>query len=68
MSSSRNDPQARARAEAAFAKQQVRDTQAPEREREEATRVAALDEKTARLRALRLARDAEEADARKAKG
>jgi hypothetical protein len=58
----------RARAEATFAKQQARDEQTATREREEAARVTAIDEKTARLRAQRLARDAEEAAAKKAKG
>lgn len=53
----------RARAEKAFAKQHARDEQAVQRVTEEVARVAALDAKTARLKALRLARDAEAADA-----
>jgi hypothetical protein len=57
----------RARAEVAFAKQQARDEQTATREREEAARVTAIDEKTARLKALRLARDAEATATTKAK-
>ena len=57
----------RAAAERMFSKQNERKAQATEREREEAARIAALDEKTARLRAARLAREAEDAAAKKAK-
>ena len=49
----------RARAEAKFEKGQAREAMAVQRVREETERVAALDAKTARLRALRLAREAE---------
>lgn len=58
----------RARAERAFIKQADRDTQTSERVREEAMRVAALDAKTACLKALRLVREAEAAPIRKTKG
>lgn len=67
MASNPNDPQVRARAEAAFRKQQEREAQSSEREREEVARVAAIDEKTARLKALRLAREAEAVAAKKPK-
>ena len=47
----------RARAETKFKNLQLREAMAAQRVREEADRLTALDEKTAKLRALRLARD-----------
>lgn len=46
-------------------KEQTCEIVAAERERGEAARVAAIDEKTTRLKALRLAREAEAAAAKK---
>lgn len=60
MSSPRVSPaDAKARAEARFAKAEARDKQAEDRVREQARAAASLTAKTERLRALRLARDAE---------
>jgi len=60
MSSSRvSSADAKARAEARFAKAEARDKQAEDRVREQTRAAAALTAKTERLRALRLARDAE---------
>lgn len=60
MSSPRVSPaDAKARAEARFAKAEARDKQAEDRIREQARAAASLTAKTERLRALRLARDAE---------
>ena len=67
MPSNRDTPEFRARAEVRSERQQVREAQSAERERDEVARVAGLDEKTARLKALRLAREAEEAAASKGK-
>lgn len=52
---------AKARADARFAKAEARDRQVEERVREQAKAAASLAAKTERLRALRLARDAEAA-------
>ncbi|MCZ8099375.1 MAG: hypothetical protein O9972_15840 [Burkholderiales bacterium] len=60
MSSSRLSPaDAKARADARFAKSEARDKQTEDRIREQAKAAASLSAKTERLRALRLARDAE---------
>ena len=67
MPSNRDTPEFRARAEVRSERQQVREAQSAERERDEVARVAGLDEKTARLKALRLAREAEEAASSKGK-
>ncbi len=56
---SKDNEAQRARAEAKFEKLQAREAMAVQRVREETERVAALDAKTARLRAARLAREAE---------
>ena len=56
----------RDRAEKAFNKQELRAAQVTVREQEEAARVAEIDEKTARLKVLRLQRDAGEVAAKEA--
>ena len=66
MPSDRDTPEFRARAEVRSQRQQAREAQSTERERDEVARVAGIDEKTARLKALRLERDAGEAAAKKA--
>ncbi len=67
MTSDRNGPEAQARAAVRLFKTRERDAQASEREREEAARITAIDEKMARLKALRLEREAQTADVKKAK-
>ena len=62
MTIDRNDPHAQARAADRAFKREVRKADAAERVIGEAARVAAIDEKTARLRALRLAKEAQTRD------
>ena len=62
MTTNSHDPQVQARAVDRAFKREVRIAEAAERVVGEAARVAAIDEKTARLRALRLAKEAQTRD------